>query len=90
MAKAGDSYTILYGKTDPPDTQVDGGDALQDGPMTVTIGNLDADTIYYFSDIVTRFGDPDCCSQTQSLPLPPITYSTTPGANLVELPTNQL
>jgi len=77
MAAAGDGYTILYGKTNPPDTQVDGGNALQDGPMSVTIGGLDPDTIYYFSDVVSRYGDPpNCCEETQSPPLPPITYQT--------------
>jgi hypothetical protein len=76
-ATAGHGYTILYGTSNPPDTQVDGGDAIQDGPMAVTVSGLEPNTIYYFSDVVTRYGDPNCCEQTNGAPLLPIQYTTT-------------
>jgi Fibronectin type III domain len=69
-ATKGDGYTILYGKEPTPDTQADGGVAIQDGTMVLSLGNLEANTLYYFSDIVTSNG-------AVSSPLPPITYTTT-------------
>jgi len=90
-ATAGDGYTILYGMTNPPTTQVEGGDAIQNGPMTVTIGGLEANTTYFFSDVVTRYSDTNCCDQTQSPPLPPVQYTTTSSARqLLKLGTSKL
>jgi len=75
IATKGDRYTILYGTTNPPDIQTDGGIAVRNGEMTVTISGLLPNTTYYFSDIVT---DP---TGAESGPLPPIQYDTSANRN---------
>ena len=70
-ATTDDRYTILYGKNASPEIQADGGIAVRNGPMTLSLSNLEANTVYYFSDIVTN------PTGAESPALPPITYTTT-------------
>jgi hypothetical protein len=79
-ATTGDSYTIIYGLTSAATgMQVDGGTAQRNGPMSVAIGGLKPNTLYYFSDIVFTTEDcaaaPNDCGR-ESRPLPPVKYRT--------------
>jgi hypothetical protein len=79
-ATIGDTYTIIYGLTSAATSmQVDGGTAQRTGPMSVAIGNLKPNTLYFFSDIVYTSLDcsaaPNDCGR-ESLPLPPVKYRT--------------
>ncbi len=75
QASIDNSYTIFYGKTPDTPMQVDGGLAFQNGPMCVAIANLEANTLYYFSDGVTWYG-------TRSDKLqPPVQYTTSSAPN---------
>lgn len=65
------AYTILYGTDTNTAAQIDGGTAAVDGPMQVMIANLQPNTPYYFSDIVTASG-----AQSAKL-TPPVQYTTT-------------
>jgi hypothetical protein len=78
-ATMGDSYTIIYGLTTAMGMQVDGGTAQRNGAMSVAIGGLKPNTLYYFSDIVFTAADcaaaPNDCGR-ESKPLPPVRYRT--------------
>jgi hypothetical protein len=74
-ATSGDHYDIYFSKDIASGyAQIEGGTAAQDGIMQATVSGLDQNTIYYFSDTVTRNG-------IVSDKLPPITYTTGSAAN---------